>query len=131
MVINEIVFRKWYFYVHNKLDMDRKDKRSHNELRKIEITAVVNPHAEGSVEVSFGKTKILVTVTVEKYTPKWLDPLKGGWITAEYGMLPRSTHSRMNRDASAGKQGGRTLEIQRLIGRSLRQAIDLKKIPGI
>lgn len=109
----------------------RLDGRAANKLRKIEIIPSVNPHAEGSVEVSFGSTKLLVTASVEEETPRWMKEGDGGWITAEYGMLPRSTHSRMKREASAQKQGGRTLEIQRLIGRSLRAAADLKKLEGI
>lgn len=91
----------------------------------------VSPYAEGSVEVSFGNTKVLVTASVEQETPRWMVPGSGGWITAEYGMLPRSTHTRCRREAASGKQEGRTLEIQRLIGRALRAAVDLKKMDGI
>ena len=111
--------------------MPRIDDRKADQLREIEIVPGVNPHAEGSVEVSFGKTKVLVTASVEREVPRWMREGEGGWITAEYGMLPRSTHTRNRREASGGKQGGRTLEIQRLIGRSLRQAVSLKKIDGI
>jgi ribonuclease PH len=83
-------------------------------------------HAEGSVIAEFGDTRVLCTASVEKGVPRFMKGEGRGWITAEYGMLPRSTHERMNREASRGKQGGRTLEIQRLIGRSLRSAVDLE-----
>src|SRR5690606_3404842 len=85
-------------------------------------------HAEGSVLVSFGNTKVICTATVEEGVPRFLKGEGQGWITAEYGMLPRSTGSRMDREAARGKQGGRTVEIQRLIGRSLRAAVDLKAL---
>jgi ribonuclease PH len=85
-------------------------------------------HAEGSVLVEFGNTKVLCTATVENRVPNWLRGAGQGWVTAEYGMLPRSTGSRTGREASRGKQGGRTLEIQRLIGRSLRAAVDLEAL---
>lgn len=112
--------------------MTRIDGRALDELRGIVIAADASPYAEGSCEISFGRTKVLCTATIEKETPRWMQPGKEtGWITAEYGMLPRSTHSRMKREASQGKQGGRTLEIQRLIGRALRQAVDLRAIAGI
>lgn len=109
----------------------RADGRNPDELRKISFIPDVNPYAEGSVQVSFGRTTLLVTVSIEREVPEWLKERNEGWITAEYGMLPRSTHSRNRREASAGKQSGRTLEIQRLIGRALRAAIDLKKIGPI
>ncbi len=111
----------------------RIDGRSALELRPVTITRGVNPYAEGSAEVSFGKTKLLITVSVEKEVPPWMakDPTAGGWLTAEYGMLPRATHTRNKREAASGKQGGRTLEIQRLIGRALRAAVDLKQLPGL
>lgn len=111
--------------------MMRFDNREEDELRIVQIIPGVNPYAEGSCEVSFGKTKVIVTASVTKEIPKWMTPGQGGWITAEYGMLPRATHSRNAREAAVGKQGGRTLEIQRLIGRALRQAIDITKIEGI
>ncbi len=85
-------------------------------------------HAEGSVLVAFGNTKVICTASVENRQPRWLKDENQGWVTAEYGMLPRSTHSRMGREAARGGQGGRTMEIQRLIGRSLRGAVDLKRL---
>jgi ribonuclease PH len=106
----------------------RIDKRTSNQLRPVAIALGVNPYAEGSAEISVGRTKLLVTASVEAQVPKWLGVGNGGWITAEYGMLPRSTHTRNNREAATGKLGGRTHEIQRLIGRSLRQAVCLKEL---
>lgn len=91
----------------------------------------VNPYAEGSCEVSFGATKVLVTASVLREVPRWMENKGVGWITAEYGMLPRATHTRSTREASTGKQGGRTMEIQRLIGRALRQAVSPTLFPGI
>ena len=111
--------------------MSRTDGRSASQTRAIAIVAGVNPYAEGSAEVSFGNTKVLITASLEERIPKWMEDDSRGWITAEYGMLPRSTHTRSSREAAKGKQGGRTLEIQRLIGRSLRQAIALTEIPGV
>jgi len=93
-------------------------------LRNISIETNVNKHAEGSALVSFGDTKVICTATIEHQVPRWMRNSDAGWITAEYGMMPRSTNERMNREAARGKQGGRTLEIQRLIGRSLRQAVN-------
>jgi len=113
------------------IDGQRRDGRGIDELRKVQFIPDVNPYAEGSVEVCFGQTKLLCTASIEEEIPRWMEPDSGGWITAEYGMLPRSTHTRMKREAAAGKQGGRTLEIQRLIGRALRRAIDLKALGGI
>lgn len=104
----------------------RPSQRKADELRSITITRNYTKHAEGSVLVEFGDTKVLCTASVEKRVPKFLEKSGQGWVTAEYGMLPRSTGERMAREASRGKQGGRTLEIQRLIGRSLRAAVDLK-----
>ena len=106
----------------------RLDGRKENELRPINIAMGVNPHAEGSAQISFGDTTLLITVSVTEEVPRWMSDSSRGWITAEYGMLPRSTNSRMRREASSGKQSGRTLEIQRLIGRSLRQALELSDI---
>ncbi|WP_414683379.1 ribonuclease PH, partial [Methylophaga sp. UBA5088] len=94
----------------------------------VNITRNYTKHAEGSVLVEFGDTKVLCTATVEERIPQFLRGSGEGWVTAEYGMLPRSTGSRMQREAARGKQGGRTMEIQRLIGRSLRAAIDLKSL---
>jgi ribonuclease PH len=106
--------------------MTRIDNRHANQLRSIEIELGVNKHAEGSALVKFGDTQVVCTATIENHVPRWMRGSNEGWITAEYGMLPRSTHTRMNREAARGKQSGRTMEIQRLIGRSLRQAVDLK-----
>ncbi|MGO4999647.1 ribonuclease PH [Oceanisphaera sp. W20_SRM_FM3] len=102
--------------------------RAVDEMRAVTITSNYTRHAEGSVLVEFGHTKVLCTASVEKGVPRFLRGKGQGWVTAEYGMLPRSTHSRMNREAASGKQGGRTMEIQRLIGRSLRAAMDLNKL---
>ncbi|MDA9356475.1 ribonuclease PH, partial [Gammaproteobacteria bacterium] len=101
-----------------------------NELREISFEPNINIHAEGSVLVSFGNTKVICTATIENSVPRWLRGSDEGWVTAEYGMLPRSTNERMGREAARGKQSGRTQEIQRLIGRSLRQAVNLKYIKG-
>lgn len=108
--------------------MSRPSQREANQLREIKITRNYTKHAEGSVLVEFGHTRVLCNATVSDGVPRFLKGKGQGWITAEYGMLPRSTHSRVDREASKGKQGGRTLEIQRLIGRSLRACIDLKKL---
>ena len=104
--------------------MNRENNRKPSELRNINIETNVNKHAEGSALVSFGDTKVICTATIEHQVPRWMRNSDSGWITAEYGMMPRSTNERMNREAARGKQGGRTLEIQRLIGRSLRQAVN-------
>lgn len=96
------------------------------QVRPITLTRQYTKHAEGSVLVEFGDTKVLCTATIEEGVPRFLKGQQQGWITAEYGMLPRSTHTRNQREAAKGKQGGRTLEIQRLIARSLRAAVDLK-----
>ena len=106
--------------------MTRINNREANQMRPIEIEIGVNKHAEGSALVKFGDTHVICTATIENNVPRWMRGSNEGWITAEYGMLPRSTHSRMNRESARGKQSGRTMEIQRLIGRSLRQAVDLK-----
>ncbi|KTD22601.1 ribonuclease PH [Legionella londiniensis] len=106
----------------------RPSNREPNQLRPVKITRHYTAHAEGSVLVEFGQTRVLCTATVTDGVPRFLKGKNQGWITAEYGMLPRSTHSRSEREASKGKQGGRTLEIQRLIGRSLRTCIDLKTL---
>jgi ribonuclease PH len=105
--------------------MERPSGRSPEQLRDISITRDFTCHAEGSVLVSFGKTRVICTASVEKGVPRFMRGQGRGWVTAEYGMLPRSTGTRMGREASRGKQGGRTVEIQRLIGRSLRAALDL------
>lgn len=106
----------------------RPSKRNTDELRPIRITRGFTKHAEGSVLVEFGDTRVLCTASVEERVPPFLKGKQQGWVTAEYGMLPRSTGERMGREAARGKQSGRTQEIQRLIGRSLRAAIDLKAL---
>lgn len=104
----------------------RPSNRAPNEMRPVRITRNFTKHAEGSVLVEFGDTRVLCNATVEERIPGFLRGKGEGWVTAEYGMLPRSTNSRMGREAARGKQGGRTLEIQRLIGRSLRAVMDMK-----
>ncbi|MCP5177139.1 MAG: ribonuclease PH [Moraxellaceae bacterium] len=106
----------------------RGNGRNPDELRTVKITRHFTKHAEGSVLIEFGETKVLCTASVEAGVPRFLKGKGEGWITAEYGMLPRATHTRNDREASKGKQSGRTLEIQRLIGRSLRAMVDLKKL---
>jgi ribonuclease PH len=106
----------------------RSKNRQFDQLRPVEIQRQYNMHAEGSVLVSFGDTKVICTASAEKGVPPFLRGSGQGWVTAEYGMLPRSTNTRMGREAARGKQGGRTQEIQRLIGRSLRAAIDMKTL---
>ena len=106
----------------------RPSQRAPNELRKITMTRHYTKHAEGSVLVEFGDTKVLCNASVEARVPRFLKGKGRGWVTAEYGMLPRSTGSRMNREATYGKQGGRTMEIQRLIGRSLRAVVNLEAL---
>ena len=103
----------------------RPSKRQFDEMRAISFERNVSKHAEGSCLVKFGDTHVLCTASLEEKVPGWMRNSGKGWVTAEYGMLPRSTGERMRREASAGKQGGRTLEIQRLIGRSLRAVVDL------
>jgi len=106
----------------------RPSGRAPDELRTINITRNYTKHAEGSVLVEFGDTKVICTASIENRVPGFLRGKGQGWVTAEYGMLPRSTGSRMGREAARGKQGGRTQEIQRLIGRSLRAVIDLEAL---
>lgn len=106
----------------------RPSGRLHNQLRDVTIVRHYTKHAEGSVLVKFGDTHVLCTASVEERVPGFLKGKGQGWVTAEYGMLPRSTGSRMDREAAKGKQSGRTQEIQRLIGRSLRAIIDLEKL---
>ncbi|WP_047392421.1 ribonuclease PH [Chitinibacter sp. ZOR0017] len=103
----------------------RPSQRQPNELRQVTLTRHYTCHAEGSALVEFGNTKVICTASVEEKVPPFLKGKGEGWVTAEYGMLPRSTGSRMKREAAAGKQSGRTQEIQRLIGRSLRAVVDL------
>lgn len=106
----------------------RHNNRAFGELRPITFERHYTKHAEGSVLVSFGDTKVLCTATIEQGVPRWLKGQGQGWLTAEYGMLPRATGTRTQREAVKGKQSGRTQEIQRLIGRSLRAMLDLKKL---
>ncbi|MCO1332850.1 ribonuclease PH [Microbulbifer sp. OS29] len=108
--------------------MQRPSGRALAQLRSVKITRNYTRHAEGSVLVEFGDTKVLCNASLSSEVPRFLRGQGSGWITAEYGMLPRSTGSRMPREAAKGKQSGRTVEIQRLIGRSLRASVDLKKL---
>ncbi|MDY6911706.1 MAG: ribonuclease PH [Chloroflexota bacterium] len=107
------------------MKLARFDGRAVDEMRPVQITTGFQKHAEGSALIEMGQTKVLCAVSVENRVPGFLKGSGSGWITAEYGMLPRATHSRMRREAAAGKVKGRTMEIQRLIGRSLRGIIDL------
>lgn len=109
-------------------DSIRPSGRQPDQLRDVKITRNYTCHAEGSVLIEFGNTKVLCTASVEERVPPWLKGKGAGWVTAEYGMLPRATGSRNRREATAGKQSGRTQEIQRLIGRSLRAAVDLQAL---
>jgi ribonuclease PH len=106
----------------------RPSGRAPDELRQVRITRRFTRHAEGSVLVEFGDTRVLCTASVEESVPAFMRNTGRGWVTAEYGMLPRATHTRSKREAATGKQGGRTLEIQRLIGRALRAVVDLKAL---
>ena len=110
--------------------MQRNQDRNLNQLREVTIEPNVNIHAEGSVLISFGNTKVICNASIENNVPRWMKNSDEGWVTGEYGMLPRSTNERMSREAARGKQSGRTQEIQRLIGRSLRQAVNLKFLKG-
>ena len=106
----------------------RIDNRENNQLRPMSFVRNFTKHAEGAVLVSYGDTKVLCTASIETQVPRWLKGTGKGWLTAEYGMLPRATHERTQREAAKGKQSGRTQEIQRLIGRSLRAMVDLEKL---
>ncbi len=106
----------------------RPSGRAPDEMRKVRFTRNYTVHAEGSVLVEFGETRVICNASVESRVPPFLKGSGAGWVTAEYGMLPRATHSRMRREANQGRQGGRTLEIQRLIGRSLRAVVDLEAL---
>ncbi|PCK00406.1 MAG: ribonuclease PH [Zetaproteobacteria bacterium] len=108
--------------------MSRPSGRNLNDLRNVEIIPNFSKHAEGSCLIKFGDTHVLCTASVEERVPGWMKNSGKGWVTAEYGMLPRSTNSRMDREAARGKQSGRTQEIQRLIGRALRAVVDMKKL---
>ncbi|ASA55928.1 ribonuclease PH [Vibrio gazogenes] len=109
----------------------RPNNRAADQVRPIQITRHYTAYAEGSVLVEFGNTKVLCNASVEENVPRWLKGQGKGWVTAEYGMLPRATHSRTRREAASGKQGGRTMEIQRLIARSLRAVVDLEAMGEI
>jgi len=106
----------------------RPSGRDADQLRPVKITRNYTKHAEGSVLVEFGDTRVICTASVEGHVPRWLKGSGKGWVTAEYGMLPRSTGERMGREAAKGRQGGRTMEIQRLIARSLRAVVDLEAL---
>jgi len=107
---------------------NRPSKRTNDQMRDIQIDLNVTKHAEGSCMIKCGDTHVLCTASVDENVPRWMRGTGKGWVTAEYGMLPRSTHSRMDREAAKGKQSGRTQEIQRLIGRSLRAVVDMQKL---
>src|SRR5690606_12708493 len=119
------MYKRGYMQASTPSSVIRPSQRRPDQLRDIRLTRHYTKHAEGSVLVEFGDTKVICTATVEESVPRFLKGQGTGWVTAEYGMLPRSTGTRMDREASRGKQGGRTLEIQRLIGRSLRAALDM------
>ena len=108
--------------------MTRIDHRKNNQLRSLKFTPNFTHYAEGSVLIEAGQTRVLCNVSIDNQVPPWRESSGGGWLTAEYGMLPRSTTERMGREATRGKQGGRTMEIQRLIGRSLRAVVDMTKL---
>ena len=108
----------------------RKFNRKNDEPRKISVEVDINKNADGSCIINYGMTKVICTASIDEDIPKWLREKKTGWITAEYGMLPGSTNSRNKRESKVGKQSGRTVEIQRLIGRSLRSVVDLEKLTG-
>ena len=113
------------------MTFSRPSGRSADQMRAISIETDVNKYAEGSCLIGFGDTRVLVTATVEDSVPGWMRNTGKGWITAEYGMLPRSTDQRMAREAARGKQSGRTQEIHRLIRRSLRAVVDLGRLPEV
>ena len=108
----------------------RKFNRKNDEPRKISLEVDINKNADGSCIINYGMTKVICTASIDEDVPKWLREKKTGWITAEYGMLPGSTNSRNKRESKVGKQSGRTVEIQRLIGRSLRSVVNLEKLTG-
>ena len=108
--------------------MSRHNNRKPDQIRPVTFTRRYTKHAEGSVLIASGETKVICTASVSEHVPPFLKGKGQGWLTAEYGMLPRSTHDRMSRESARGKQSGRTMEIQRLIGRALRSVVDLKKL---
>lgn len=109
----------------------RADGRRANELRDVRLTTGCNPYAEGSCQIAFGRTEVICTASIQTKVPQWLKGKGQGWLTAEYGMLPRATGERKDREATRGKQEGRTVEIQRLIGRSLRSICNLNEMDGL
>ena len=111
--------------------MKRSNDRAFDQLRDVNVETDIISNAEGSALIKFGNTHVICTASIENSVPRWMKNSNEGWITAEYGMLPRSTHSRMDREVTKGKASGRTQEIQRLIGRSLRSIVDLKKLGEI
>jgi len=111
--------------------MTRIDGRANNQIRPVKITRNYIPHAEGSALISVGNTVVICTASIEEQVPSFLAEAAQGWITAEYGMIPRATHTRSVRESKAGRPGGRTQEIQRLIGRTLRSVVDLKALPQV
>jgi ribonuclease PH len=111
-----------------KNPLERHSGRAANALREVTLETGISPYAEGSCLVTFGGTQVMCTATIDENVPRFLRGQNRGWVTAEYGMLPRSTHSRMDRESAKGKQGGRTMEIQRLISRSLRAVVDLNAL---
>jgi ribonuclease PH len=110
------------------MSFQRSDGRLFDQMRSVKVERGFTKHAEGSVLIAFGDTKVICTASITKGVPPFLRGQGQGWITSEYGMLPRSTNTRMDREAARGKQGGRTIEIQRLIGRSLRTCVDMKQL---
>ena len=115
--------------MENKLGENvRKNNRKNDEMREVKVTKNYIIHPEGSVLIEFGNTKVICNATVEEKIPRWLKGTGSGWVTAEYSMLPRATNVRVQRESTKGKLSGRTMEIQRLIGRALRAAIDLEKL---
>lgn len=111
--------------------MTRNDGRHLDSLRPVSLTTGINPYAEGSCLIKFGRTEVLCTASVQEKVPQWLKGKGQGWVTAEYGMLPRATGDRKDREATRGKQEGRTVEIQRLIGRAIRSVCNLKALDGL
>ena len=108
----------------------RKFNRKNHETREISVEVGINKNADGSCVINYGMTRVICTASIDEEIPKWLKEKKIGWITAEYGMLPGSTNSRNKRESRVGRQSGRSIEIQRLIGRSLRSVVDLEKLSG-
>lgn len=123
-----LIYRLDFFWITSLMSVNRPSGRSAHQLREVRIERGFTRHAEGSVLVCFGDTRVLCNASIENRVPAFLRGKGEGWVTAEYGMLPRATHTRSDREATRGKQGGRTLEIQRLIGRALRACIDRRAL---